>query len=78
MKTATSKNGEIIEANPEAPDTAICTYCGSPVILRKRRTMLGAVTYFWRHRRGSRRPCQMRARPIPGNLARSWKSQENR
>jgi hypothetical protein len=64
MKTAISDNGEIIEASPAAPETAVCPHCGSPVTLRKRRSMSGHVTFFWRHCHGHLRPCQGRSGPV--------------
>ena len=64
MRSAVSDKGEIVEANPAAPETAICPDCGSPVTLRKRRSMSGHVTYFWRHCHGYLRPCPGRSRPV--------------
>jgi hypothetical protein len=64
MKTAISKEGEIIAAGEAAPEAAVCPYCGSPVTLRRRRAMSGDVTYFWRHTIGQYSQCQGRSGPV--------------
>ena len=43
--------GQLVPAGPDAPEEAVCPACGGAVRKRKRRTMDGQVTYFYRHER---------------------------
>lgn len=63
MKTALSGTGEIIEAGAGVPENATCPLCGRRVTLRKRRTMSGEVTYFWRHVDYKSKSCAKRTKP---------------
>lgn len=51
-------NAQLIAANPNAPDTAICPHCQRPVILRHR-----GATWYWRHQPGAPTSCPARFRP---------------
>lgn len=64
MNTAVTDKGRQVIASEEAPESATCPYCGSPVTLRKRRSMSGEVTYFWRHRSGFGPSCRGRFSPF--------------
>lgn len=64
MDLAVTDQGRRVIASEDAPDTATCPYCGHPVTLRKRRSMSGAVTYFWRHRSGFGTSCRGRFSPF--------------
>jgi hypothetical protein len=45
-------NGQLIQATPNAPSTAICPHCGGVVTLRVRQG-----TWFWRHEQRPRGGC---------------------
>ncbi|MDX1417216.1 MAG: hypothetical protein R3293_23620 [Candidatus Promineifilaceae bacterium] len=63
MKTAKTKDGERVEASEEAPQEAICMYCGGVVILRGRRRMgTSKKSYFWRHLDNKNMNCRGRSR----------------
>jgi len=65
MKTAVTSHGEPVLAGPDAPESALCPYCGGPLRLRQRRTMDNHLTYFWRHQDNHHLHCQKRSTPIP-------------
>ena len=56
-------NGQIVQAGPDSPEVATCPACGGVVEKRKRRTMGGQVTYFYRHKDGEGPKCPLRYRP---------------
>jgi hypothetical protein len=56
-------NGKLVSAGPDAPDTGSCPECGGAVQRRRRTRMDGAVTYFYRHKRGEGKDCPKRYRP---------------
>jgi DNA-directed RNA polymerase subunit RPC12/RpoP len=63
MKTAIATDGKEIIASTQAPKEAICPYCKSVVILRKRKLMNnGGYAYYWRHRDNQNRSCPGRSR----------------
>ena len=64
VKSALTKQGEIVVANLEAPPEAICSHCGGVVDIRRRRLMDGKHRYYWRHRDNKQLNCQGRSRPI--------------
>ncbi|MCA9875836.1 MAG: hypothetical protein H6659_18805 [Ardenticatenaceae bacterium] len=65
MKTAKTTEGKEIVAAPDAPEEALCPYCGGIVVLRRRRTMnKGEVAYYYRHRSNHNTQCSARRRPI--------------
>jgi hypothetical protein len=56
-------NGELVVASPESPDVALCPACGGEVRKRKRKTLGGRATYFYRHKTGVARGCPRRYHP---------------
>jgi len=55
----------VVVAGPEAPEVAQCPVCGGEVRLRKRRTMDGTVSWFYRHKQGTgRQDCPRRYQPL--------------
>ena len=57
-------DGQLIQADPNSPETALCPACGGSVSKRKRRNMDGSVTYFYRHAHGEGDTCPLRHRPF--------------
>jgi hypothetical protein len=57
-------NGHPIVAGPDAPEKAICPYCGEEVERRQRRRSDGSLTYFYRHKVGAGDGCAKRSDPI--------------
>lgn len=55
--------GQPVPADPDAPEKAVCPACGGAVRKRKRRTMDGQVTYFYRHERKAGKKCPLRYHP---------------
>jgi len=55
--------GRLVPASPDAPEKAACPACGGAVKKRKRRTMGGQVTYFYRHERKVGGECPLRYHP---------------
>lgn len=51
-----------VEAGPDGTPEAHCPECGWPVTLRRRRTMAGGETWFWRHKRNGPADCPLRYR----------------
>jgi hypothetical protein len=63
LKNATTSNGTLALAGPDAPETAVCPQCHETVYLRRRRRMGdGELTYFWQHERGGSRNCHSKRR----------------
>jgi hypothetical protein len=63
MKLANSREGREIEAAEDAPNEAICRYCGGEVVLRGRRLMGSKLkSYYWRHLDNQNRSCPGRVR----------------
>ena len=56
-------NGRLVQAAPTSPDEATCPTCGGTVHRRKRRTMGGGVTYFYRHEAGEGEDCPPQSTP---------------
>jgi hypothetical protein len=52
-----------LAASPDAPEQAICPYCGGRLTLRRRQRMGGGCSYFWRHLDNEQRRCNGRSRP---------------
>jgi hypothetical protein len=64
VKTAQTANGKKVEAKEGAPKSAVCSFCGGPVCLRRRKLMNeDGVAYFWRHEPGADPTCPARSRP---------------
>ncbi len=61
-----AKVGErVVVAGPEAPEVAQCPACGVEVRLRKRRTMDGEISWFYRHKQGTgQQDCPRRYQPL--------------
>lgn len=59
MKIALNAIGQKIQADADAPEIAICPYCGGQVLLRRRRLgyPAGSFSYFWRHQDQANRNC---------------------
>jgi uncharacterized protein with PIN domain len=55
--------GQLVPAGSDAPEEAVCPACGGAVRKRKRRTMDGQVTYFYRHERETGEECPLRYHP---------------
>jgi hypothetical protein len=53
----------LIQAAPDSPEHAVCPACGGAVKRRKRRTMDGQTTYFYRHENGVGETCTLRYHP---------------
>ena len=53
---------QTVTAGPDSPELAKCPACGSEVRKRKRRTMDGTKTWFYRHRDGVGKGCPKRYR----------------
>lgn len=65
VKIANTPEGTTVEANENAPNTAVCPYCKGTLTLRSRRAMNnGQRSYFWRHGRNQNHDCQGRRRPV--------------
>ena len=64
MELATNEYGDVIKADSNAPQRALCPRCKGVVILRSRRRSKrpGDVTYFWRHENHSNPGCPARFR----------------
>lgn len=63
MKIALLPDGVKVTADPEAPQEAVCPFCGGTVILRRRKLMNDAgYAYYWRHRDNEHRDCPGRSR----------------
>jgi len=63
MKIAKNQDGKEIDAKEDAPQEAICLFCGGVVILRGRRRMgSDKKSYFWRHLDNKNRNCRGRSR----------------
>ena len=56
-------NGRLVVAGPVSPEKAICPSCSGVVTKRKRKTMDGPLTYFYRHQRGVGIRCPQRSYP---------------
>ena len=56
-------NGQVVSSGPDSPQVATCPACGGVVEKRKRRTMSGQVTYFYRHKAGVGEKCPLRYNP---------------
>ena len=56
-------HGKPVVAGPDAPDEALCPDCGAEVQKRRVTRMDGAVTHFYRHKRGQGKDCPRRYRP---------------
>lgn len=71
MKMAISKDGgEMVLADEDAPEVALCPQCGGEVFLRSRRLMVTkALVYFWRHTSNDHLSCEERHSPsfLTGN-----------
>ena len=52
--------GRLIVAGPDAPEVARCPACGSELRKRKRRTMDGTTSWFYRHPNGAGKGCPKR------------------
>ena len=55
--------GQLVLAGSDAPEEAVCPACGGAVRKRKRRTMEGETTYFYRHERNAGKECPLRYHP---------------
>jgi hypothetical protein len=59
MREAMHKR-RLITAGPEAPRRARCPACGAEVRIRKRKTMDGTTSWFYRHQDGAGKGCPKR------------------
>jgi len=65
MKKARTKDGQLIEATPDAPAVAECPECGGELKLRSRRVWKKEnCVYFWRHRSNKNSGCSRRRHPF--------------
>jgi hypothetical protein len=55
---------EPLTAAADVPQQAVCPYCQGIVLLRSRKQMSGACTYYWRHQDNRNRTCNGRSRPL--------------
>lgn len=63
MKIARTTEGKEILAAADAPEQAVCPFCGGVLVLRGRRTMNnGETVYYWRHLNNNNRQCSGRKR----------------
>ena len=56
-------NGRLVVAGPDSPEKASCPSCSGVITKRKRKTMDGRLTYFYRHQRGEGERCPQRSSP---------------
>ena len=61
MREAVSK-GRLVTAGPDAPRKARCPACGSEVCIRRRKTMDGTTSWFYRHKNRTGKGCPKRYR----------------